>query len=254
MNPCCSFPHIVGWTAAAILMSALPAHAGPPFVIDDPEPPEYGKWEIISAVTGAVVRGGGNAALPVIDANYGGAPGLQLHIQPQMTYDHSPEGTHYGFGDLEVGAKYRFIDEDENGWVPMVASYPLFELPTGDKKRGLGTSTTRTFLPIWAQKTIGKWTVYGGGGYGINPGAEGKNAWRFGGVALYQFTEKLQFGGEVYQQTAEMRGDTDAPGFNLGGNYKLAEDINLLFSAGRGLANASENNRFSGYLGLQVIY
>jgi len=238
----------------ATLMFACRAEAGPPFVTDDPEPPEPGQWEVISTVTGTLARGGGDASLPLIDANYGAAPGLQLHIQPQMAYVHAPGETHYGFGDLEIGAKYRFIDEDENGWVPAVAFYPLFEIPTGDKERGLGGGVGRTFLPIWAQKTIGKWTVYGGGGYGINPGADGKDAWLVGAVALYQFTEKLQFGGELYLQTAEAPGDRDAPGFNLGGSYELAEDLNLLFSAGCGLANASENNRFSGYLGLQVIY
>lgn len=235
-------------------MFALPSRAGPPFVTDDPEPPEPGHWELTTTVTGMLVHGGGEASLPLIDANYGGAPGLQLHIQPQMAYVRTPEGTHYGLGDLEIGVKYRFIDEDPNGWVPAVALYPLLEIPTGDRERGLGAGTVRTFLPIWAQKTIGKWMVYGGGGYGINPGAEGKNAWLVGAVALYQLTEKLQLGGEAYLQTAEAPGDRDAPGFNLGGSYGLAEDVNLLFSAGFGLANASENNRFSGYLGLQVIY
>ncbi len=239
---------------AAALTFALPALAGPPFVTDDPEPPELGHWEINSAVAGTLVHGGAEASLPVVDANYGGAPGLQLHIQPQIAYAHTPDGTHYGFGDLEVGAKYRFIDEDEQGWVPAVAVYPLFQIPTGNKERGLGAGVGRTFLPVWAEKTVGRWTVFGGGGYGINPGAGGKNNWRVGTVALYQFTDKLQFGGEAFFQTAAAPGDRDAPGFNLGGYYVLAEDLNLLFSAGRGLANGTENNRFSGYLGLQVIY
>ena len=160
--------------AFAILLMAAPARAGPPFVIDDPEPPELGRWEINSAFAGTLVHGGASASLPVIDANCGGAPGLQLHIQPQMAYIRTPKGAHYGFGDLEIGAKYRFIDEDENGWAPMVAIYPLFEIPTGDRGRALGTGVGRTFLPIWVQKTMGEWTVYGGGGYGINPGADGK--------------------------------------------------------------------------------
>jgi hypothetical protein len=237
-----------------MLTLAPAARAGPPFVTDDPEPTDYGKWEINSAMAGTLSGAGRNASLPVSDANYGGAPGLQLHIQPQVTDIRTPQGVHYGFGDLELGAKYRFIDEDENGWTPMVAVYPLFEIPTGDRRRGLGAGVGRAFLPVWVEKAIGRWTVYGGGGYGINPGAEGKNAWRFGAVALYQYTENFQFGGEVYQQTAQAPGDKDAPGFNLGGSYSLAEDLNLLFSAGRGLANAADNNRFSGYLGLQVIH
>lgn len=254
MHRAVHFPRCVIRIAAALLILVGRAEAGPPFVTDDPEPPDPGQWEVISTVTGTLVHGGGDASLPLIDANYGAAPGLQLHIQPEMAYVRTPEGAHYGFGDLEIGAKYRFIDEDENGWVPAIAFYPLLQLPTGDKRRGLGSGVVRTFLPIWAQKTVGKWTVYGGGGYGINPGADGKNAWFVGGVALYQFTEKLQFGGELYLQTAEAPGDKDAPGFNLGGSYALAKNLNLLFSAGRGFAHGTENNRFSGYLGLQVLH
>ena len=134
----------------------------------------------------------------------------------------------------------------------MVAFYPLYEIPTG--KRDLGAGDGRTLLPVWAQKTIGKWTVYGGVGYWINPGADGKNAWFTGAVALYQITERLQFGGEAFRLTASAPGDKDAPSFNLGGTYRLIEDLNLLFTAGRGLAHQSSTNQFSTYLGLQVIY
>lgn len=66
-------------------------------------------------------------------------------------------------------------------------------------------------------------------------------------------TETLQLGGEAFLQTAEAPGEKDSPGFNLGGQYDLTEDYHLLFSAGRGLANAETNNRFSAYLAVQVI-
>jgi hypothetical protein len=239
---------------AMALVVPVPAIAGPPFIIDDPEPAEYRHWEVNYALMGSLVQGGGVGTLPNIDANYGALPDLQLHIQPQLAYVRTPVGTQFGIGDTEIGAKYRFIEEDDEGWRPMVSFYPLFEIPTGDRKRGLGDGVGRTFLPIWAQKTIGKWTVYGGAGYGINPGAEGKNAWFVGGVALYQVTETLQFGGEVFLQTAEEPGGKSSPGFNLGGQFDLTDDYHLLFSAGRGLANQATTNRFSAYLALQVIY
>jgi Putative MetA-pathway of phenol degradation len=239
--------------AMALVVSA-PAIAGPPFITDDPEPAEYRHWEVNYALMGSLVQGGGAGTLPNIDANYGALPDLQLHVQPQVAYVRTPSGTQFGIGDTEIGVKYRFIEEDDQGWRPMVSFYPLFEIPTGDHKRGLGNGVGQTFLPIWAQKTVGKWTVYGGAGYGINPGAEGKNAWFVGGVALYQVTEALQLGGEVFLQTAEEPGGKDSPGFNLGGQYDLTDDYHLLFSAGRGLANAETTNRLSAYLALQVIY
>ncbi|HVJ54330.1 MAG TPA: hypothetical protein VM689_17835 [Aliidongia sp.] len=241
------------WCPLLLLGYAVPALAGPPFVTDDPEPPDLGRWEVNYAVTNTVSKDGEAGMAPLVDANYGALPDLQLHIQPQMAYVRTPKGIQFGPGDTEIGVKYRFVEEDEAGWVPMISLYPLIELPTGDEKRGLGAGVARTFVPLWAQKSFGKWTVYGGGGYGINPGA-GKNAWFLGGVGLYQLTDALQLGGEAFQQTAEAPGDKDSPGFNLGGSYKLAEDVSLLFSAGRGLANASSSNRFSSYLALQVIY
>jgi hypothetical protein len=240
------------WLLLAALSSS--ALAGPPFATDDPEPPEYGHWEINNALTGTLVRDGGSAALPQIDANYGVLPDLQLHVQPQLTYVSGPDGRAFGIGDMQIGAKYRFIEEDEQGWRPMVAVYPIFTVPLGNAERGLGAGVGRTFLPVWAQKTIGNWTVYGGGGYGINPGDAGKNAWFVSGVALYRFTEALQFGGEIFLQTAQAPGGKDAPGFNLGGSYALNETLSLLFSAGTGLANRADTNRFTGYLALQVTY
>jgi Putative MetA-pathway of phenol degradation len=239
---------------SAGLAIPTPGMAGPPFVTDDPELVEYGHWEVNNALVGTLVQGGGSAALPWIDANYGLLPDVQLHVQPQLDYVRTEAGTEFGIGDTEIGVKYRLIKEDEQGLTPMVSIYPLIEIPTGNHDRGLGDGVVRTFLPIWAEKTLGKWTVYGGGGFWINPGPAGKNAWFLGGVALYQVTDNLQLGGEAFLQTAEAPGEKDAPGFNLGGSYALTQNLHLLFSAGQSLANQSTTNRFSNYLALQVTY
>lgn len=247
-----SYPGIARLAALACLLAPA-ASAGPPFVTDDPEPVEAGSWEVNYALTGTLVQPGGEGSLPLVDANYGAMAGLQLHIQPQLAIVHADGRTHVGIGDTEIGVKYRLVEEDDAGWRPLVSVYPLVELPTGSTRRGLGEGTVRTFLPVWAQKTVGRWTVYGGGGYGINPGG-GRNAWFAGGVALYQITEQLQLGGELFLQTAEAPGSPDAPGFNLGGSYTFAENCRLLFSAGSGLADRSETNQASGYIALQIIY
>jgi hypothetical protein len=41
---------------SAALAAPTPGMAGPPFVTDDPEPVEYGHWEINNAVVGTLVR------------------------------------------------------------------------------------------------------------------------------------------------------------------------------------------------------
>jgi hypothetical protein len=239
---------LVGLTVPA------PALAGPPFVTDDPEPVELHKWEINLALTGTAAGGGGVAALPGVDANYGLAPELQLQFQPQLSVAWGASGTEIGVGDIELGLKYRFVREDKQGWRPMVAVFPSVTLPTGNPQRGLGSGNGQAFLPVWVEKNIGKWTLDGGAGYRIDPGADNRNAWFVGGLLLYQLTEKLQLGGELFRQGAELRGGKTAAGFNLGGSLVLTEEYNVLFSAGTGVANQIATDRFSGYLALQVAF
>ena len=50
--------------------------------------------------------------------------------------------------------------------MPQVGIFPLLEVPTAAQE-GLGNGHATAFLPLWLQKSWGKWTVYGGGGYGI---------------------------------------------------------------------------------------
>ncbi len=246
------------FAAAALLGLAVAcaapgtARAGPPFVTDDPVPVEYGGWEINSALTGTLVAGGASAGAPSIDANYGAWPGVQIHLQPQLSVVWDRAGTRLGVGDTQIGAKIRLIDEDKLGWLPMVSVYPIFNAPSGSARRGLGTGLGGVFLPVWADKSFGKWTIDGGGGVSINPRAEGRNALFLGGLILYQFTDALSLGGEVFEQTAQRSGEPDETGFNLGGSYDLSHTTHLLFSAGRGLAHVASTNRFSFYLAVQL--
>jgi hypothetical protein len=189
-----------------------------------------------------------------IDGNYGAAPGLPLHVQPQLAYANASTGRTYGLGDTEVGIKYRVtpVSDRPDDW--MISLYPRYETPTGNANRNLETGASSVYLPVWLQTTRAGWTTDGGSGYWVNSGAGNRNAWAAGGVALYRFTEKLQFGGEVFAKTADSADGRGSSGFNLGGIYGLAADYNVLFSPGRGLSNAASTSQASVYVGLQVIY
>lgn len=238
---------------AAMLLCAT-AWAGPPFLTDDPEPVEYQKWEVNYALTGTRARAETTAYLPQIDANYGVLPGVQLHLMPQISYLATTRMREYGLGNTELGIKYRLTPESDPPEDWMVGVYPLYELSSGNALRFQGTGASSTYLPLWVQTKRGNWTVYGGGGYWINPGATRKNAWATGWVTLYQFTPKLQLGGEVFAQTASGVHDSSFTGFNLGGNYLLGADYSLLFSAGQGLTQVTSTNQGSYYLGVQRRY
>lgn len=224
------------WAIASIVaLGAGAATAGPPFITDDPEPVDLHHWEVYAFSAGAFDSKGATGQGPAVEVNYGAAPNLQLHVIADLAYDDAPGGPHtMGFGDTELGAKYRFITPGKDDWFPQVGVFPLLELPTGDAKRGLGAGYVQAFLPVWVQKDFGKWTTYGGGGYWINPGPGNRDYWFTGWLLQRQVTDKLMLGGEVFHTTSSAVGRDGVTGFNLGGQYDFSEHHHLLFSAGRG--------------------
>jgi len=224
------------------------ASAGPPFLTDDPEPVEYRHWEIYLASQHAKDKDGWSGTAPHFEVNYGVWHDLQLHLIAPLAYVSPNDGSsHYGFGDLELGAKYRFIQETD--WRPMVGAFLIFDLPTGSSSRGLGSGHLRTFLPIWFQKSWGKWQSYGGGGYWINPGSENKDYWFFGWQVQRELSKTITLGAEVFYNTPTAREEGGRTGFNLGTIVNLTDKHHLLFSMGRDIHG---QNRFSTYIAYQL--
>ena len=235
-----------------LLIGGRPASAGPPFVTDDPEPVDYRHFEINMAMQGTYAKDGRAGAWPTIDANYGLLPGVQFHVGLFAGFSRADgEPFRYGYGDTEAGLKYRFIDEDEEGWRPQMAVYPITQFPTGSGGKGLGAGHQRTILPIWAQKSFGDWTTYGGGGYWLNRSGIDRDYWFAGWVLSRKMNEEWSLGGELFHNSATQAGARAATGFNLGGSYNFDEENHLLFTFGRGLRNADATDRFAYYLGCQ---
>jgi hypothetical protein len=210
-------------------------HAGPPFVTDDPEPVDYQHWEFYIASAHTKLGGDWSGTAPHIELNYGVVPNVQLHLIAPLAYDVPPDGkSHYGYGDTELGVKFRFIQE--TNCLPQVGVFPLLEVPTGSAGDNLGNGHMQAFLPVWLQKSWGSWTAYGGGGYGINS-FSGHGNWNFiGGVLQKQVLPNLLIGAEIYHRT-EL--ETDFPNrgtaFNVGTVIDFSEHQHLLFSAGRSI-------------------
>jgi len=55
-----------------------------------------------------------SSTLPHLEINYGAIPNLQIHIIAPLVYV-KPEGagSQYGYGDTELGVKFRFIQETD---------------------------------------------------------------------------------------------------------------------------------------------
>ena len=224
--------------------------AGPPFITDDPEPVEYRHVELNAASQYANNKRGKEGALPLFDFNYGIVPDVELHFLVPIVFVHPAGGpTLHGFGDTEVGVKYRFIHESET--TPQVGAFPVVHLPTGDSDRGLGGGHVPLFLPIWIQKGWGPWTTYGGGGYWFNPGGGNKNFWQLGWLGEREITKMLTLGAEIFYVGKDTDEGRDRTGYNVGGFFNLTENHHILFSAGSDIAG---DNRFSAYLGYRWTF
>jgi len=224
------------------------AYAGAPFLTDDPEPVDYQHHEMYIAMQQTKTRDGWTGAAPYVEFNDGAVPDVQLHIQMPLMLNAPVSGSRqYGYGDTELGVKYRILQESDH--TPMVAVYPAVELPTGDADRGLGNGKMQVFLPVWLQKRWGSWQSYGGGGYWINHAADQKNHWFFGWQVQRDLSDALSLGGELFYSTEAVVGQGDSAGFNVGGNYNFDEKNHLLFSVGRGFRHVAQNDQMMAYLG-----
>jgi hypothetical protein len=236
--------------AAACLLAPAAARGGPPYVTDDPEPVGYLHWELYLAIERELTPNGATGTAPHLEVNFGAAPNLQLHFIAPLAYARPSGGsTAYGPGDVELGAKLRFVEEGE--WMPMVGTFPLVELPAGSEPRGLGAGHLRVFIPLWLQKSFGPWMTYGGGGYWVNPGAGNQNYWYVGWQAQRKLSKLATLGGEVFYTTADRVGGDGNLRFNLGLVLDFTDHHHVLVSAGRSIAG---DTLFQGYLSYQLTF
>ncbi len=232
---------------------SCPVLAGPPFQTADPQPTQYRQHELYMAVQPIKTSKGISGPLPYFELNYGALPNLELQIVAQAEFDSTQnEPAQYGYGDTELGMKYRFVQETPDH--PMVGIFPLLEVPTGNASENLGNGGTQIFLPVWIQKKWSDWQSYGGGGYWINNAPGQKNYWFWGWELQHDLSPYLTLGAEIFYNTEQKPGQGSSSGFNIGGFYKFDRQNHLLMAIGKGLVNASVTDIASLYLGYEWIW
>jgi hypothetical protein len=226
------------------------AVAGPPFQTDDPEPTPYRHYEIYInsqfAHDGDILSG----TLPALEVNYGLMPNVQFSVTGSLAGSHvAGEPWNLGFGDTEIALKMRFVQE--SAATPQIAFYPSVVIPA-DAKLGTGAGPPKIFLPFWAQKSFGPWTISGGGGFWHNPGI-GKRDYAFTGLALQRdLSENLSVGAEMFHSGASTTGasaigDSASTGFSVGLIQGLGPYHKVLFSIGRGLSGTNVLSTYAAY-------
>jgi hypothetical protein len=233
---------------AAAVVSATPSWAGPPYVTDDPAPTDTGHWEIYNFVDGAHTPGvtEGEAGF---DLNYGAAKDVQVTLVLPAAYV-DEDRLDVGGGQIEAAAKFKLLHED--GFGLDLAVFPRAFIPTSGGR--FGSDHVNLLLPVWAGKDVGKWQIFGGGGYQINPGPGQRSFWTGGLAVTRDMNEQLNLGAEVYARTADAADGRSFVGVNLGGAWRLSRHWSLLAAGGPGLENARTNGQYDFYLALKADY
>jgi len=166
------------------------------------------------------------------------APTPQL---PQMAF---------GYGDLDMSVKWKILPE-KPGWKhPALAASFNLEVPTGDKRRQLGSGITDYYLNGIIQKSLTETTTLRlNGGYyfagntvtgvvGIRT-AKG-NVFTGSGSVVHNFTKRLDLGIELAGAESSNfslgRGQLQT---QLGGNYQLRPSLSIDFGLIGGFYQAS---------------
>ncbi len=232
--------------------------AGPPFQTDDPEPIDFRHYEFytFAASDGTPVET--DTVGPAIEFNWGALPNVHLHIiipaagiLPANNPGLAPAGIGpraFGLGDIEMGIKLRFVQETKHR--PMIGTFTMFEIPTGNAAKGLGVGSTWYKVPIWAQKSFGPWTTYGGGGETVISGPGYRNFPFAGWLVQRDLGKKLTLGAEVFYHGPEGIATPQtrpATLIDIGGYYKFRDPgFQLLFCYGHTAIGQTENYAYLG--------
>jgi len=232
--------------ALALAGAAAPANAGPPYLTDDPVPTNTGHWEIYAFV-GGEGRGRNLDGEAGTDLNYGPVKGVQLTATLPLGFSHDRgSGWRGGKGDIELGVKYRIFEDDSRGL--SAAIFPRAILPTSSMAVG---EKTRFLLPLWVEKDFaGGTSLFGGGGFTVNPGTGNCDFWQVAVALTHDFSENLSIGAEVTRQGSDTVGGTAQTRAGPGSIVKLGGPFSLLASAGLTWADHQTGYHFYAALGL----
>ena len=224
------------------------AEGGPPMLTDDPGTPGDGNWEINLSWTSERTSNSKQDQLPLADINYGAGDRVQLNFQIPWVIE-SDSGT-AGFGDAQIGVKWRFFDQGEDGW--QIATYPQIHfIPPGLHHATAAESGVGYLVPIEIQRDFGGFDA----GFDIvgeiSP-SRNDNGWIAGIEVGRKVSKRLELMGEVHDETADGPRAHELV-LNIGARGTLSEHLMLLMSLGSDIENTiGARNRWISYLGLRL--
>ncbi len=236
------------------LASRALGQAGPPLFTDDPETPGKNHWEINLATVITQTRDKRLFAAPLIDANYGVGDRLQLKAElPWLVQQDRFRGrSQSGPGSINLGAKWRFIDQEQHGF--SMSAYPQVEFRTSASsvRKGLIEGGAELRVPVEVSREFGRFAIDGEFGYQIVQRT--KDELIYGFAVARKVNKRLELLGEVHGESPRDLSENEII-FNVGGRDALTKRYTLLFSSGRSLHHSStEQPSWIAYVGLQLHF
>lgn len=231
-------------TTVVLLLLVRPLLAGPPFQLDDPDVIPYQDFEFYIWGGAGATPGVVNTAGPAIEFNYSGVRNVMFHfIVPAGAAMPNGGRTRFGMQDSEFGLQYRFVQETRNR--PMIGTFVMTDIPTGNANLGLGSGGWSWKLPLYAKKTIAGWAIDGGGGESVSHNIPGALNYPFGGVQVtHDAGKRLTLGAELFSHGRQEDDPASryAAMVDAGGFFTPTsdEDFQILFAFGHSVAGQRE--------------
>lgn len=153
------------WLPVAALLIGLGApgvtraQAGPPMITNDPDTPGPGVWEINLAMAGGRSHGHLDLSAPDVDINRGVGERIQLSVHGSLEHARNHGDWASGLGDVELGLRYRFLDEETNGFSLAVQPLWVRGWSAAARRHGLASAQPEWVLPLQAARRFGRYSA-----------------------------------------------------------------------------------------------